>query len=132
GISKRLVAPGQLLERVNPGLYPDFPPKMFVTCLHALPDPDNGHLQFANAGHDLPYHRHTTGQVTELRATGMPLGMMPGMHYDEKEVWLASGEVILLHSDRIVGARHEHRDTVRSPRLSRRVSSHEAAKTCKD
>ena len=131
-IAQRLVAPGQVLERVNEVLYPDIPPKMFVTCLYALLDPDSGQLQFANAGHDLPYHRHTTGEVTELRATGMPLGLMPGMHYEEKEAWLAPGEVILFHSDGIVEAHNEHREMFSFPRLMRLVGEHEDGKTLKE
>lgn len=131
-IAQRLVAPGQVLERVNEVLYPDIPPKMFVTCLYALLDPDSGQLQFANAGHDLPYHRHTTGEVTELRATGMPLGLMPGMHYEEKEVWLTPGEVILFHSDGIVEAHNEHREMFGFPRLMRLVGEHEDGKTLKE
>lgn len=131
-IAQRLVAPGEVLERVNEVLYPDIPPKMFVTCLYALLDPDSGQLQFANAGHDLPYHRHTTGEVTELRATGMPLGLMPGMHYEEKEVWLAPGEVILFHSDGIVEAHNEHREMFGFPRLMRLVGEHEDGKTLKE
>jgi len=131
-IAQRLVAPGEVLERVNEVLYPDIPPKMFVTCLYALLDPDSGHLQFANAGHDLPYHRHTTGEVTELRATGMPLGLMPGMHYEEKEVWLAPGEIILFHSDGIVEAHNEHREMFGFPRLMRLVGEHEDGKTLKE
>src|SRR5215467_14355556 len=94
-VAQRVVKPGQVLERVNEIIYQDIPPKMFVTCLYALLDPETGHLLYANAGHDLPYHRHQIGEVTELRATGMPLGLMPGMNYEEKETTLAHGESIL-------------------------------------
>jgi serine phosphatase RsbU (regulator of sigma subunit)/anti-sigma regulatory factor (Ser/Thr protein kinase) len=131
-VAQRVVAPGHVLERVNEILYPDIPPKMFVTCLYALLDPNSGQLQFANAGHDLPYHRHTTGEVTELRATGMPLGLMPGMHYEEKEVWLAPGENILFHSDGIVEAHNEHREMFGFPRLMRLVGEHEDGNTLKE
>ena len=58
---------------------------MFVTCLYAVLDPASGLLRYANAGHDLPYLR-TAARVVELRARGMPLGLMPGMDYEEKEV----------------------------------------------
>jgi anti-sigma regulatory factor (Ser/Thr protein kinase) len=34
----------------------------------------------------------------------MPLGLMPGMPYDEKEAWIAPGESMLLYSDGIVEA----------------------------
>src|SRR5438874_6020445 len=50
-------SPGRLLQEVNEQLCADMPPKMFVTCLFAILDPPTGRLQYANAGHDLPYRR---------------------------------------------------------------------------
>jgi Stage II sporulation protein E (SpoIIE)/GAF domain len=78
--AQRLVNPGETLERVNEHLCPDMPEKMFVTCLYGVLDPATGHLRFANAGHDLPYVKTADG-VVELRARGMPLGLMAGMVY---------------------------------------------------
>src|SRR6476620_981049 len=90
----RLIEPGVVLERVNELLCPDMPPKMFVTCLYGWLEPATGHLRFANAGHDVPYVK-TAGGVEELRARGMPLGLMPGMDYEEKETLLQPGESVL-------------------------------------
>ena len=59
---------------------------MFVTCFYAILDPKSGTLRYANAGHDLPYMRRSNGEAEELRARGMPLGLMPGMSYEEKEI----------------------------------------------
>ena len=87
--AQRLVEPGEVLERVNEHLCPDMPEKMFVTCLYGVLDPASGHFRFANAGHDLPYVKTAEGSV-ELRARGMPLGLMPGMPYEEKETVLAA------------------------------------------
>ena len=89
---------------------------MFVTCFYALLDPDSGRLTYANAGHDVPY-RYTDEGILELRATGMPLGLMPGMKYEEKEVTLASGEYVLLHSDGLVEAHSPEREMFGFPRL---------------
>jgi anti-sigma regulatory factor (Ser/Thr protein kinase) len=89
---------------------------MFVTCFYAILNPRNGQLHYANAGHDLPYRWHA-GEVTELRATGMPLGLMPGMQYEEKETTLAEGESILLYSDGLVEAHNPERDMFGFPRL---------------
>ena len=89
-----------MLERVNDQLRPDMPEKMFVTCLYGVLDPKTGHLRFANAGHDVPYVK-TAGGIGEMRARGMPLGLMPGMAYEEKEMTLAPGDRVLLHSDGI-------------------------------
>jgi len=102
-IGERLVTPGAVLERVNEVLIDDIPPRMFVTCLYALLDPATGRLCFANAGHDLPFHRSAEG-VHEMRATGMPLGLLPGMGYEEKEITLAPGDTVFFYSDGLAEA----------------------------
>jgi serine phosphatase RsbU (regulator of sigma subunit)/anti-sigma regulatory factor (Ser/Thr protein kinase) len=112
----RLIEPGLVLERVNEHLCPDMPSKMFVTCLYGVLDPASGRLRFANAGHDLPYVKTSEG-VIELRARGMPLGLMPGMDYEEKEAVLEPGDSVLLHSDGVVEAHDPDREMFGFPRL---------------
>ncbi len=131
-VAQRVVKPGQVLERVNEIIYQDIPPKMFVTCLYALLDPETGQLLYANAGHDLPYHRHQMGEVTELRATGMPLGLMPGMKYEEKETRLAYGESILFYSDGIVEAHNSDRGMYGFPRLMKLVGEYDEDSSLKE
>jgi serine phosphatase RsbU (regulator of sigma subunit) len=94
----RLVSPGAVLERVNELLCEDTPAQMFVTCLALVLDGAGGRATFANAGHDVPYVRTADG-VAELRARGMPLGLMPGMTYEEKTFDFRPGDRALLHSD---------------------------------
>ena len=53
-------------------------------------DPATGHIRFANAGHNLPCI-HTVAGVVEPRAPCMPLGLMPGLTYDEQEITIARG-----------------------------------------
>jgi anti-sigma regulatory factor (Ser/Thr protein kinase) len=89
---------------------------MFVTCLYGVLDPVTGVLRFANAGHNLPFVR-TDGGVTELRARGMPLGLMPEMTYEETEVQLERGQQILLHSDGIAEAHAPDHEMFGFPRL---------------
>jgi serine phosphatase RsbU (regulator of sigma subunit) len=103
GDAPGLVSPGAVLERANNRLYSAIPAHMFVTCLYAKLDPVTGRLRYANAGHNLPYVATADG-VTELRATGMPLGAMPDMTYEENEAYLDFGDSILLHSDGLVEA----------------------------
>ncbi len=123
GAAGRLLSPGEVLERTNELLCPDIPPKMFVTCLYAILDPATGRLHYANAGHDLPYWRHAAG-VTEMRATGMPLGLMPGMSYEEREVRLELGDSVLLYSDGLVEAHSPTREMFGFPRLGALVGQH--------
>ncbi len=93
-----MLAPGEVLARVNDLLATEIPAGMFVTCFYALLDPGSGRLRYANAGHEPPYRQHG-GSVTELWATGMPLGLMPGSCYEEQEATLAPGESLLFYSD---------------------------------
>jgi len=112
------ISPGKVLEQTNDLLHPDIPPNMFVTCLYAILDPVNGRLVFANAGHDLPQWRHN-GKVRELRATGMPLGLMPEMFYEEKEITLDAGDSVLFYSDGLVEAHNPQREMFGFPRLAK-------------
>ena len=109
-------SPGSVLARVNDLLHPDMPPRMFVTCLYGTLEPVTGRLRFANAGHNLPIVRRAGGS-DELRATGMPLGLMPGMPYDEVEAQLRPGEQLVLHSDGIAEAHSPDREMFGIPRL---------------
>ena len=124
--AERLESPGAVLERTNNVLVPEIPPKMFVTCFMAVLDPQTGHLRYANAGHDVPYHVTADG-VEELRATGMPLGLMPGMVYEEKETTLALDEYFLLYSDGLVEAHAPDREMFGFPRLQETLAGHKDA-----
>jgi serine phosphatase RsbU (regulator of sigma subunit)/predicted ester cyclase len=116
-------SPGQMLQGVNEVLFPNIPSNMFVTCFYAILDPTSGHLVYANAGHDLPY-LHRNGDAEELRARGMPLGLMPGMSYEEKETILHSGEAALLYSDGLVEAHDPEGDMFGFPRLQALIAEH--------
>ena len=124
-------SPGEVLARVNNLLYADIPPNMFVTCFYAVLDPGSGKLRYANAGHDLPYTRHADS-VYELRATGMPLGLMPEMRYEEKEVIVALDESILFYSDGLVEAHNPKREMFGFPRLQALLEEHAGGATLID
>jgi serine phosphatase RsbU (regulator of sigma subunit) len=105
----RLENPGRILSHVNEVLIRDIPEQMFVTCLCVILDPSNGRIVFANAGHNLPYLR-TDGEVMEKRATGLPLGLMPGIRYDEVEATIDPGTTVVLHSDGLAEARNDSKE----------------------
>ncbi|MDQ3863086.1 MAG: serine/threonine-protein phosphatase, partial [Actinomycetota bacterium] len=118
------VAPGQVLAEANEILSPDIPPNMFVTCFYGVLNPESGTFIYANAGHDLPYLRRRNGDAEELRATGMPLGLMPGISYEEKEIVLQAGESALLYSDGLVEAHDPKGEMFGFPKLRELVAEH--------
>ena len=111
------------MRRVNDPLATDIPSNMFVTCFYAILDPKSGTLSYANAGHDLPYLQ-SNGDAQELMARGMPLGLMPGMGYEEKEIVRQAGETALLYSDGLVEAHAPKGEMFGFPRLRALIAEH--------
>ena len=122
-VAQNSESPGDVLRRVNDTLVTDIPPNMFVTCFYAILDPNSGSLTYANAGHDLPYV-HQGDSAEELRARGMPLGLMPQMSYEEKEIVFEAGEAALLYSDGLVEAHDPKGEMFGFPRLRALVAEH--------
>jgi serine phosphatase RsbU (regulator of sigma subunit) len=147
--AQRLFSPSEVLKLSNEALVTDIPPNMFITCLYAILEPQSGRLVYANAGHDLPYWRRRTHSASsstsssggssseegagaalevvmaeELRATGMPLGLMPGMSYEEKQIVVGEGESVLFYSDGLVEAHSPEYEMFGFPRLQGMVGTH--------
>jgi predicted ester cyclase len=122
-VAQACESPSDALRRVNDPLATDIPSNMFVTCFYAILDPNSGTLSYANAGHDLPYLWHG-GDCEELRARGMPLGLMPAMSYEEKEIVLDSGEAALFYSDGLVEAHDPEGEMFGFPRLRALIAEH--------
>ena len=123
--ASRSDSPGEILARANELLVPEMPARMFVTCLFAILDPRTGRMVLANAGHNLPYVRTDDG-VVELRATGMPLGLMADIKYDETEGVIAPGSNVLLYSDGLVEAHDPAQEMFGFPRLRQAMTIDDA------
>jgi serine phosphatase RsbU (regulator of sigma subunit) len=117
-------SPGEVLARVNETLLARIPANMFVTCFYAILEPESATLSYAKAGHDLPYVRRSGDDAEELRARGMPLGLMPGMGYEEKEVVLDAGDSAFFYSDGLVEAHDPKGEMFGFPRLRALVAEH--------
>ena len=117
-------SPAEILSRVNETLLARIPDNMFVTCFYAILDPESGRLRYANAGHDLPFLHRGRVEAEELRARGMPLGLMPGMGYEEKEVEVDVGEGVFFYSDGLVEAHDPEGEMFGFPRLRALIAQH--------
>ncbi|MGH2826990.1 MAG: PP2C family protein-serine/threonine phosphatase [Actinomycetota bacterium] len=114
----RVTSPSAVLEKINEVLVLNTPTKMFVTCQYLVLDPTTGRLQLANAGHNLP-NISTEGGVVEMRATGMPLGLMPGTNYELKDSEIRPGTRMLLHSDGLAEAHNSESEMFGFPRVAK-------------
>jgi serine phosphatase RsbU (regulator of sigma subunit)/anti-sigma regulatory factor (Ser/Thr protein kinase) len=130
-IAHQAVEPAEVLARVNTRLVGDIPPNMFVTCQYAVFDPATGRLTMANAGHNLPYLR-CGDVVTEVRATGMPLGLMAGSTYEQLDLTVERGSCLLLHSDGLAEARSVDGELFGFPRVRELVAERDGGEALID
>jgi anti-sigma regulatory factor (Ser/Thr protein kinase) len=79
---------------------------------------------FVSLGEVLQLRRRSDGDAEELRARGMPLGLMPGMLYEEEEAVLAAGDDLLFYSDGLVEAHDPKGEMFGFPRLQGVVGAH--------
>lgn len=122
-IAQQTVEPAEVLGRVNERLVDDIPPNMFVTCQYAVFEPGTGRLTMANAGHNLPFLRRPD-DVCEVRATGLPLGLMSGTTYEQVGLAVPEGGCLLFHSDGLAEARNADGELFGFPRVGSVVARH--------
>lgn len=97
------LTPAQLLEAADRGLLARRIEARYLTALYAQWRPEGRRFLLANAGQPLPLVRRG-GHVEYLTASGVPLGLLDGTAYDEIELRLEPGDLLLLASDGITEA----------------------------
>jgi sigma-B regulation protein RsbU (phosphoserine phosphatase) len=79
----------------------------FATLFFGMVDPLTGSLAYINGGHCPPIILGSDGKVKAvLKATGMPVGMMPDSKYTIGESQLNPGEILFGYSDGVTDARN--------------------------
>jgi sigma-B regulation protein RsbU (phosphoserine phosphatase) len=98
--------PADLMGRVNRTLRRRGIEGLFCTLAYALFDFQDGSMRVANSGLPYPLHyRAGARAATPVAVAGLPLGTFDGVVYDEVEVELGAGDVVVFYSDGVVEAR---------------------------
>ncbi len=106
---RRFEDPGAALAAVNDMLEEENDAGMFVTLFYCVYDTDTGLIRYANGGHNEPIIVHKDGSTTVLPPTGgTALGIIPGLDYNEDEIRLAPGEMLVMYTDGITEAFNSH------------------------
>jgi len=91
--------PAVLLSMINNLLFRSTEPNRFVTFFYGVVQPDNGGLEFVNAGHNPPLVVSRDGSTRELMGGGMVLGLFENAPYESHETRLDPGDLLLLFTD---------------------------------
>lgn len=117
--------PSQVISFANPIIAENSKTGMFVTLFYGIIDKETMTLTYVNAGHNPPIVlRQKSGEIDELTLTGVAVGALEDAKYEQQEVALSSGDVVVLYTDGITEAvndREEMFDVSRLVEIIRRT-----------
>jgi len=98
-------SPSAVLTGANPIILKDSHSDLFLTAFYATLDTGSGRLVYANAGHNRPlWQQAATGQIQELAAHGIALGVLAGIDLEERTIDVAPGDLLVFYTDGVTEA----------------------------
>jgi sigma-B regulation protein RsbU (phosphoserine phosphatase) len=97
---------------------------LFYGLLH-----DDGLLSYVNAAQCPPMVIRSNGELVELEATGMPVGLLEGAEFTVEELQLAPGDHVIIYSDGVTEAQNRNSQFFGKKRLRDIVNAH-AKESC--
>lgn len=108
-LTKKFETPHQLLGELNAILSRIAPREMFVTMVFLLFDTQKKTLRYSNAGHNpLLFYNNATTSCQMVELAGPALGISNAAVFQEKEMVLQTGDLLLIYTDGVTEAFNEH------------------------
>jgi sigma-B regulation protein RsbU (phosphoserine phosphatase) len=116
--------PRAVLERANRLIAADNRAQLYLSAFYATLDTLTGELRYACGGHDRPlWLRAATGDIEVLDARSLILGAFDEIVLEERNIWLAPGDVVLLFTDGLTEAMKADGEAFGDERLRRALAS---------
>jgi sigma-B regulation protein RsbU (phosphoserine phosphatase) len=94
----------EMLERLNRHIGESSASNKFITMMVAELNPATGVLHYMNAGHNPAVLLRANGTAEELKAGGVPLGLLPAARFQSRAVTMEPGDLLCIYSDGITEA----------------------------
>ncbi|MFA4877294.1 MAG: SpoIIE family protein phosphatase [Methanoregula sp.] len=110
--------PSEVISFANPIIAENSKTGMFVTLFYGIIDKNKKTLTYVNAGHNPPIVlRQKSGDIEELELTGIAVGALEDAVYEQQDILLSVGDVIVLYTDGITEAVNDKEEMFDVPRL---------------
>lgn len=96
--------PEEVARRLNDRLVADPGVEEYLTMAYAVADLDSGKVELVQAGHPPPLLLHAGGGAEFVGQGGLPVGLIPGAHFERLSLQLRPGDRLFLYSDGITEA----------------------------
>jgi sigma-B regulation protein RsbU (phosphoserine phosphatase) len=93
-----------LLGAVNRQVYKSSLEERYATLFYGVFDGTARTLRYVNAGHNPPMIIRASGSIVWLETGGAPVGLFPDWDYDEAEVQLCPGDLLVAYTDGVIEA----------------------------
>ncbi len=103
-------------EAIDRDIEANSPGPVYATLFVGILDPAARILRYVNAGHHPQYVLRSRG-IERMASTGLPVGLMAGRGYIERQVQLQAGDVLFFYTDGVVEAENETGDMFNTERL---------------
>lgn len=122
------VSPEECLGRVNRLLCEERLSHLFITLFYAIINLKDGTVEFCNAGHNPPYHVSPGSSPRPLdRPSGIVLGVMRDVDYQQGQLRLQHGEGLFLFTDGITEAMDGSGTMFGDDRLQQSLGRHQGS-----
>lgn len=109
----------ELATRANRLLCGSMPGNRYATLFLARYDAATGECEYVNAAQCQAILLRAGGGLELLDATGLPIGMFPGLEYESRRLKLAPGDVLVIYSDGVTDAQAPSEEEFGFERLCR-------------
>jgi sigma-B regulation protein RsbU (phosphoserine phosphatase) len=106
----------RMVSELNQQLYATTSPEKYATFFFAIFDPATGKLTYTNAGHLQPVLIRA-GAPMMLEVSGLMVGAFPFAKYEESQVELCSGDLLVCYTDGITEPENEYGEMFGEARL---------------
>jgi sigma-B regulation protein RsbU (phosphoserine phosphatase) len=106
----------RMVSELNQQLHATTSPEKYATFFFAIYDPKTGVLTYTNAGHLQPL-LFREGVATQLDVSGLMVGAFPFATYEESQVELRTGDLLVCYTDGITEPENEYGEMFGEERL---------------
>jgi sigma-B regulation protein RsbU (phosphoserine phosphatase) len=115
-----------ICQKVNNLLCESLEPENFVTAIYGVLDTKNSIFTFANCGHNPGLLLRSDGTIEELAEGGLILGVRPGSTYEERPVYIKSGDILCFFTDGISEAENAQGSQFETRRIIDIIKKHKS------
>jgi len=124
-VSRELDSPGDVLKKINDMLQTDTDPEFFATMIYGILDTRSLTFRYANGGHCSPIRANERSRKVEfLREGGLILGVFDFALFEDVEVELEDGDLLLFYTDGVTETESPDGDIYGEERLAGFIRDH--------